>query len=451
MTSIKTRLILSSLLVLVAFMLLTAYGLEQAVSQRMLEAEKSRMEAQMYSILAAVDRDASGLSITVADERLFESALFDPLSGLSAQLFSVDKKGGLHEIWRSLSMTDPFPPPQGVRPEEMRFQQVKYDGETWFQLAFSIRWPNVHAQLDLYTVVLWKDASDYLDQFRRFRQTLWLWMAATIVLLLLVMWWVMARSLRPLRQIGEEVQAIEEGRQQRFESRYPAEIEPLTQNLNALLKREQHQMERYRHALDDLAHSLKTPLAILRGLSEKNHCDREDLNTLAEQTERMNQIVTYQLQRAATLGGQAMAKPLDLMPLLAKTVSALRKVYQRKGMQIEVVGEATRPLRLDESDLMELLGNLIDNACKYGRRQVRIEVRQQEQGIELIIEDDGDGLEEDQRELILQRGSRLDQSQEGQGIGLAVVRDIVDAYELKLDFETSPLGGLRVRLLFPEV
>ena len=449
MSSIKTRLILSSLLVLVAFMLLTAWGLEQAVSKRMLEAEKSRMEALMYSILAAVDRDASGLSITVADERLFEGALFDPLSGLYAQLFSVDEKGRLHEIWRSLSMSDSFPPPQGLRPEEMRFQQVEYEGDSWFQLAFSIRWPNVHAELDLYTVTLWKDASDYLDQFRRFRQTLWLWLAATIVMLLLVMWGVMVWSLKPLRQIGEEVQAIEEGRQQRFEARYPAEIQPLTQNLNALLKREQHQMDRYRHALDDLAHSLKTPLAVLRGLSEKSACDGEDLQTLAEQSERMNQIVSYQLQRAATLGGAAMAKPLELMPLLSKTVSALRKVYGPKGMQIEVVGEAARPLRLDESDLLELLGNLIDNACKYGRRQVRIEVRQSDSEIELIIDDDGKGLDADQRELILQRGSRLDQSQEGQGIGLAVVQDIVEAYELRLEFEESPLGGLRVRLIFP--
>ncbi len=449
MSSIKTRLILSSLLVLVAFMLLTAWGLEQAVSKRMLEAEKSRMEALMYSILAAVDRDASGLSITVADERLFEGALFDPLSGLYAQLFSVDEKGQLHEIWRSLSMNDSFPPPQGLRPEEMRFQQVEYEGDSWFQLAFSIRWPNVHAELDLYTVTLWKDASDYLDQFRRFRQTLWLWLVATIVMLLLVMWRVMVWSLKPLRQIGEEVQAIEEGRQQRFEARYPAEIQPLTQNLNALLKREQHQMDRYRHALDDLAHSLKTPLAVLRGLSEKSACDGEDLQTLAEQTERMNQIVSYQLQRAATLGGAAMAKPLELMPLLSKTVSALRKVYGPKGMQIEVVGEATRPLRLDESDLLELLGNLIDNACKYGRRQVHIEVRQSDSEIELIVDDDGKGLDADQRELILQRGSRLDQSQEGQGIGLAVVQDIVEVYELRLEFEESPLGGLRVRLIFP--
>lgn len=449
MASIKTRLILSSLLVLVGFMLLTAFALEQAVSQRMLQAEKSRLEALMYSILAAVDRDASGLSITVADERLFEGALFDPLSGLYAQLFAEDARGGLREIWRSLSMTDSFPPPQGVAPEEMRFQQVEYDGEQWFQLAFSIRWPNVHAKLDLYTLVLWKDAGDYLTQFRRFRQTLWLWLAATIAILLLVMWRVMSWSLKPLRQIGEEVRSIEEGRQQRFERRYPRELQPLTQNLNALLKREQHQMDRYRHALDDLAHSLKTPLAVLRGLSDSRACDGEDRHTLAEQVQRMNQIVSYQLQRAATLGGAVMARPVELMPLLSKTVSALRKVYGSRGMQIQVSGETTRPLRIDESDLLELLGNLIDNACKYGRRQVRIQVLQQDEAVELLIDDDGAGLDDDQRELILQRGSRLDQSQEGQGIGLAVVQDIVQAYELGLDFERSPLGGLRARLSFP--
>ena len=136
MRSIKSRLLLTSLAVLVGFMLLTAFALEHAVEQRMLEGEEDNLGALMYSILAAVDRDATGLSITVADSRLFEHALFDPQSSLRALIYS--ERG---EIWRSLSTIRAYPRPRGLADEELRFSQLMHEGERWFQLAFSIRWP----------------------------------------------------------------------------------------------------------------------------------------------------------------------------------------------------------------------------------------------------------------------------------------------------------------------
>jgi two-component system sensor histidine kinase PhoQ len=442
MKSIKSRMMLTSLIVLVGFMVLTAVALERAIRVRMLEAEEDKLTALMYSVLAAVDRDASGLSITVSDARLFENALFDPGSGLNALLY--DKNG---EIWRSLSTELDFPEPQ-INPEQLRFSQQNFGAKHWFQLAFSIRWPNVHDKLSLYKLVLWKDASDYLAQFERFRQTLWLWLLITIALLLLVMWLVMLWSLRPLRQIGEELKAIENNRQHRFDSDYPNEIKPLTQNLNILLQREQHQMQRYRNALDDLAHSLKTPLAVLQGLSEKKDFSGEDRHTLQEQNQRMNQIVTYQLQKAATVGGDSISKKIALNTLVEKTVNALRRIYRDKIITLHLDATRDMELRMDESDLLEILGNLIDNACKYGRKQVRISSSLQDRKIQLIIEDDGAGLNSAQLDQILARGARLDQSREGQGIGLAVVSEIVEAYDIELLFEKSGLGGLTVKLGF---
>jgi len=434
---------LTSLIVLVGFMILTAVALERAVEKRMLQAEEDKLLALMYSVLAAVDRDASGLSITVSDARLFEDALFASDSGLYAQLY--DKNG---EIWRSLSTPNSFPEPIDLAAEELRFDQLGYNDKDWFQLAFSIRWPNVHDKLSLYKLVLWKDAGDYFEQFARFRQTLWLWLIVTIALLMVLIWLVMLWSLRPLRLIGEEVRSIENNHKQRFDSNYPSEIKPLTQNLNLLLQREQHQMQRYRHALDDLAHSLKTPLAVLRGLSEKSQWSEEDRQTLGEQNERMNQIVSYQLQKAATVGGELISKPVNLSRLLTKTTQALNKVYRHKSLQIDLQIEDSMQIRMDESDLLEILGNLIDNACKYGKSRVSIRSNKTENAIQLMIEDDGNGLEAVQIEHILTRGKRLDQTQEGQGIGLAVVNEIVKAYEIGLEFQQSETGGLKVVLKF---
>jgi two-component system sensor histidine kinase PhoQ len=443
MRSIKFRVIFTNLIVLVGFIILTVIALERAVDKRMLLAEEDKLQALMYSILAAIDRDATGLSITVADERLFENALFNSQSGLQASIYS-----GENEIWRSLSSIDSYPQPEGLNAEELRFKQVDLDGKRLFQLAFSIRWPNVNNELSLYQLVIWKDAADYFGQFKRFRQTLWLWLIITVTLLFLVMWLVMLWSLRPLRLIGEEVQAIENGHKHRFDSRYPAEIKPLTQNLNLLLQREEHQMQRYRNALDDLAHSLKTPLAVIQGLSDRNVWQDDEKRTLQQQNERMNQIVSYQLQRAATVGGELIAKPVDLSALLKKTVSALTKVYRDKGVKIELLAAEAIQLRMDESDLLEVLGNLIDNACKYGRKKVLVHTVDEDDEVQLMIEDDGEGLRKSQIKKIIKRGIRFDQTREGQGIGLAVVNEIVSAYEIDMDFGCSSLGGLKVCLTF---
>ena len=433
------------MVVLAVFMVLTAIALERAVVKRALQAEEDGLQLLIYSLLAAVDRDRGGLSLTVSQDRLFEPDLVTRNSGLYALLYDRDKR----PIWRSQSTTIAFPAVDKTQLGKWDFRTVEHQATPYFRLVFAIQWPDSNEKLRAYDVIVWRNAVEYFEQLNRFRQTLWAWLIVTTFLLLLLMYLVTRWSLLPLKKIGLEVKAIEDQKQTGFEENYPDEIAPLTENLNILLKREQYQRQRYRNAMDDLAHSLKTPLAVLTGLGDRDAIEPAQLETLREQTERMNQIVSYQLQKATSESGLRITKPVDLAQIVTKLVSALEKVYREKGMLVETDLPERMPLRMDEGDCLEVIGNLLDNAFKYGRQRVGIAgVMVDDQVMRLSIDDDGDGLDATEIERILQRGTRLDEATEGQGIGLAVVADIVESYNIEVEFSDSALGGLRVELVF---
>ena len=436
------------MVVLVVFMVLTAIALERAVVKRVLHAEEDGLQLLVYSLLAAVDQDTRGLSITVSGDRLFEPSLVIRNSGLYALLYDQHKR----EIWRSESITTDFPPARRTDLGEWEFQIVEHLATPYFRLEFALQWPDINSKLQRYDVVVWRNAVDYFERLNRFRQTLWAWLMVTTFLLLVVMYLVTRWSLRPLQKIGLEVKAIEDHRQSGFEQDYPDEIVPLTENLNILLKREQYQRQRYRNAMDDLAHSLKTPLAVLTGLSDQSGINPSQLETLREQTDRMNQIVSYQLQKATSVADMRINKPVDLVEIIDKLVSALEKVYQEKAIVVERKLPAQMLLRMDEGDCLEVVGNLLDNAFKFGNRKIVIEsLESAGKSMTLLIEDDGEGLSAAEIEQILNRGTRLDQATEGQGIGLAVVADIVQSYNIELTFGAARSGGLRASLEFQKI
>jgi two-component system sensor histidine kinase PhoQ len=434
------------MVVLAMFMVLTAIALERAVVKRALQAEEDGLQLLIYSLLAAVDRDEQGFAITVSPGRLFEPSLVTRNSGLYALLYDRDNR----EIWRSESITLGFPGMDSIELGEWTFEAVEQQSTPYFRLGFALQWPDIDNQLRRYQVVIWRNAVDYYEQLNRFRQILWTWLVITTISLLAIMYLVTRWSLRPLQKIGLEVKAIEDQRQTGFEQEYPSEIVPLTENLNILLKREQYQRQRYRNAMDDLAHSLKTPLAVLTGLGDRAQIDQVNLETLREQTARMNQIVSYQLQKASSVSEMSITKPVDLVAIIDKLLSALEKVYREKSIHVERSLPQAMSLRMDEGDCLEVVGNLLDNAFKYGKKRisVRILADELERSTSLIVEDDGEGLATREIEQILNRGTRLDEATEGQGIGLAVVADIVESYNIELEFNRASLGGLLVSLKF---
>jgi two-component system sensor histidine kinase PhoQ len=283
---------------------------------------------------------------------------------------------------------------------------------------------------------------------QRFRRTLWLWLALPAALLLVLQWLVLYWGLSPVRKLVTELRGIESGTANEISGDYPSELEPLTHSLNTMLRYERQQQARYRHALDDLAHSLKTPLAVLTSDAERGELAGSLQSRLREQLGRIRQIVDYQLKRAATAGSRHLSAPVVVRPLVEKLCAAMAKVYHDKNIRYLIDLPSGHGLRVDEGDLMEVLGNALDNASKWCRDRVAVTASADGQMSWLMIDDNGPGFPPDAAAL-LQRGVRADSRVEGQGIGLAVVAEIVRAYEGEVRLERSALGGARVSLGLP--
>lgn len=445
MNSLAARLLAAALLVLLIFVGLTGLSLERAFHARALQAEQDKLKGLVYGLLGASNLvPGQGLSVNVHE--LPDARLARPDSGLYALVLGGDG----HVVWRSPSLLGTLPgaarPPVGA----WRFQRVRGGHGHLFMLDFGIRWAGAGSTTRRYTYVVATDAHDFNEQLEQFRLPLWLWLSGSAAVLLLVQWLVLRWGLRPLRRLAAEMARIESGEQDHIERAYPRELHPLIHSLNALLRNEQKQKSRYRQALADLAHSLKTPLAVIRGLAGGHSLPTEPRSTLAEQVGRMNQIVDYQLGRAATAGRRVLTPPLAPGRIGERLAGILRKAYADKGLAFEVAVPAELRLRIDEGDLTELLGNLMDNAAKWAQHRVRVSMRTVRGGIELRVEDDGPGFP-DHAQRLLERGARADTRREGQGLGLAMASDIVEACDGRIQLGRSQdLGGARVSVELPQ-
>ena len=234
---------------------------------------------------------------------------------------------------------------------------------------------------------------------------------------------------------------------------FPDELSSVASNMNLLIGSERGRAERYRNTLDNLAHSLKTPLAAIRAvLSEQQQSTILVTNRVEEQIERMNDIVRYQLAKPATIHGGELRhhRAAGTLPEIDKLVAGLRKVHRDKNPQIDVDVDKTAMFRGDTGDLLELAGNLLDNACKWCESRVAVSVQALDGvtadtgNLLLAVEDDGPGIPQDARDALLQRGMRLDENAPGHGIGLAVVKELAASYDGEVTIGDSALGGAKI-------
>ncbi len=446
MNSLKARLLLVASLVLAIFLSLTGFALDRALQRQAEQAEQDKLQGFVYGVLGAADVDEQG-NLIIETAQLAEPRFRQPDSGLYTAILDSDGQ----ETWRSPSLMRSVILNELPAVGEWRFARVLDQlGNVLFAMTFGVNWAGEDGQERRYTFLVVEETGGFNRQLHKFRGTLLAWLLASGIVLLIVQLLVLRWGLAPLARLAEEVGTIEAGDKEHIDGEYQDELRPLTEGLNAMLRNERAHQTRYRNALDDLAHSLKTPLAVLGGLGDSDTIPREPRGRLLEQLGRMKQIVDYQLKKAATTGRQALLKPQPLRPVVDKIVRSLGKVYKHKQIHFDCDIDEKINVRADEGDIMELLGNLLDNASKWCDCQVQLKAKLSEHRLEIEVEDDGPGFPSEKIDALLKRGIRADSCMEGQGIGLSVVAEIVDAYEGDIRLgQSSELAGARVWLSLP--
>ena len=445
MHSLHSRLLLTASLVLAGFLGATGLALDKAFRVSAEAAMQDRLPSHVYALLAAADEDAHGRMLP--PQPLPEPRFSKPDSGL----YAVITGNGGAPLWGSASLTGrDIDVTAQQRPGERLFSRLARAGMQLYTLAFGVAWEDYTGTESLYTYTVAEDTSVFEAEVESFRSTLWRWLGGMALVLLIAQGFILRWGLRPLRRVTTDLQQIEQGHTDRLEGPYPRELAGLTSSLNSLIEHSKSVQSRYRNSLDDLAHSLKTPLAILQSGHPDDSDADADHTLVSEQVQRMDEIISHQLQRAAVSGRATLAKPVAVGKVVERLVRSLDKVYREKQPTVTLELDPSATFSGDEADLMEVLGNLLENAYKYCGSVIRVcvQVDEHSNGIEISIEDDGPGIAPQQVDSVLQRGTRMDESLPGHGIGLSMASEIITLYGGQLTFAASPLGGALLRVNF---
>ena len=439
------RLLIAQCVLLALFFGATMIALDNAYRRALERGARERMAAQALALMASAELDEGGRLELPA---LLPDPAFNQTASGSYGLVA-DAEGNV--VWRSASMLGltlppPSPPPLGER----RFRaDALLGGQPAFLLTIAIEWEE--AGVFRFTVA--ESQASHATQVARFRTLLYSWFGLVALAFVALQALLLRHLLRPLRQVADDVRAIELGRAEQLGGRYPAELDALVHGLNALVRNERARLLRYRNSLGDLAHSLKTPLAVIRRALEEGAAGPRP--AIADQVQRLDELVEYHLQRAATAGGTTFGAALEVRPQAERIVATLAKVHVARGIGFELAIDPAARFHGDGGDLLELLGNLGDNAAKHARSKVLIGAVPiagppgTRAGLRLLVADDGPGFPADGREALLARGVRGDSVAPGHGIGLAIVDDLVALKGGRLTLGRSELGGAEVVVELP--
>jgi two-component system, OmpR family, sensor histidine kinase PhoQ len=443
--SLQSRLLVTLAVLLLAAAAIAAWSLDALYRNLGLRALEDVLDAQLIALISSADIDADG---RLVPQNLAEPRLATPGSGLYAEIL------GSRGSWRSPSALG-----SGLNlaaepaPGERRFEHARLaDGTRVLGLSLGIRWDVAEDDRRDFVLRAAQSLEPWYQELFRVRTGL---VTGLILLCLFLLGGLAAAlrvSLRPVRRLESEIVDIEAGRRDLLGAGWPRELKGVTGNLNALLVGERKRLERYRATLGNLAHSLKTPIAAMRGLLEHGQFEREQIEP---QLDRMQAIVQHQLKRAVFGGSGAMLTDLGVHEPLEQLRAALAKVYADKDVKATLAIAPGTAYPIDAGDFLELAGNLMDNACKYCRETVAVRATPwtaaewRRPGLVLDVEDDGAGIPPPERARVLERGARADESVAGQGIGLSVAREIAAAYSGTLEIGESRLGGARISLRLP--
>ncbi len=443
MISIHKRVFLSAMFTLCLFSGLSVWVLDEFFRSYTEKNMQDRLQNYIYSLLASANENKQGkmrLPDILPDPRLNQ-----PDSGTRA--YVSGEKNTYH--WYSASVLNPDYKAQTIANIEAGKSHYSITRENYSRLVFAVKWEDYQSIDQNYILMVEIKRIEMDQQIADFRYQLGLWLGGSSLVLLLVLLLVLNWSLKPLRQATLELKQIQLGNKKLLSEFYPRELLLLTSNINQLISLSITRLQRYRNSLGDLTHSLKTPLAIIQGAYDSENNQQLRI-AISEQLGRINELVQYQLQRASIAGEGSDFSNVEINDLVKKIIRSLDKVYAEKNVVCNLEIASTILFRGDQGDLMELLGNILDNAYKYCKNSVTIRIEKTEHLIRMQVEDDGPGIDEHLYSQLVQRGKRADSLVPGHGIGFGIVSDIIKQYHGQIKLSRSErMNGLMILISIP--
>jgi len=446
MLSLNARVSITASIVLTSFFGLAGTALDNIYRSNSVSNLKQQLLNNIVILIAATELDEQGNVYIPEALSIARNYIITP------QYYArVASNSGDWE-WRSprakelkLEFSDVLP-----RNQHRFEERINIDHSYFAMYSMGVAWGDRDDQR-VYTFSVTQNLANLDAQIYNYRLNLWAWLGGVALLLLVVQWRVLKWGLFPLTKVAGEIRAIKNGKKQELQNEYPSELKTLTDNINNLLSHQNQHLQRYRNSLADLAHSLKTPVAVLQNAVAQSKQDSIN-DMLNEQLARIVQITDYQLQRAAMAGSLPLAAPVNISDIVSKLFKGLQKVYADKNVKLSLEVNKDIIFYGDEGDIYEILGNVADNAFKFCAHNVKCAVKTsgRHQDLLIKIEDDGNGVSKQIADKILERGKKDEVLSEGQGIGLAVVSDIIKLYSGKLTIGESSLGGAAFTINFPK-
>ena len=442
--ALQTRLFLIGLTLLLILLSIVGVGISRAFNDSVLANAQASLRNQVLLMLASIDVRDGAIEIprVMPDPRLAQAN-----SELFAQIRNTD--GSVY--WKSRSLLDDQIQESLPISSEIEFFTTAHltNGLPVYSTALSVEWETELGVVP-FLLQIAESKRAYSERIAEYNSRVLVMMALLGAVMLATLLLLFSWFLKPLKRITQEVSEVETGQRQSFNEDYPVELNQLTHNLNQLLDHEERRIQRQKEVLGNLAHSLKTPIAILNGLP----FDQSSASEAQEQLAHMQTIIDYQLQSASTIGRRRFAKPIDVSEISLRVVASMKKLHAAKSTRIDLEIAQNVLFYGDEGDWHELFGNLLDNAFKWATSVVTVSLKQTQPlksyrtGIELVIADDGPGMSLDNAKRITKRGVRLDSQTPGHGLGLNIVQNIVGAYDANLSVDTSEGSGTRWVITF---
>ena len=438
---LRRRVLVASVAIIVLITSALAGVINQLYTQSYMAAYSSELVAQMPMVVAQLNR--AGLIKDV--DRWIKSVDPSDTDYMSVMCDSHDNTVWLSDEAKEANLSQIC----GYLPEEIPTPTLVKSPNNTSYIAYNLGREREDGSIYQLVVLRSGDAfeSSLAQLHKRTTFYLGLFVLIAITFLVAAFHW----SFQPLRKLATQLDEMTDAKRERLDSSYPMELQDITLALNRLIRISNDQKGRYRHAMDDLAHSLKTRLAATNALLDDKEIARHELNQrVMEQISQMDDQVQYQLKRAM-MGQQGLQKDkTELKPAIDSFGRMLSKIYGDKQVLLRCQFSPSLKLPINRDDLMELLGNLLENAYRFCISEVRVNVSEKDDHFLIRIEDDGPGVNPTMREAIFQRGVRADQLNPGQGIGLSVCHEIVESYQGKIHVETAKIEGAAFIIRLPK-